>query len=93
MTDVMRTYLAARIPEIRSSHTSSELLAAAPRIHSVARGLGELLWRTDLIKFANVRVEPDEAERLGASAKTIVNAVEEHLEAEEEQAEQQRSAA
>lgn len=93
MTDVMRTYLAARVPEIRSSHTSSELLAASPRIHSVARGLGELLWRADLIKFANVRVEPDEAERLGASAKTIVNAVEEHLEAEEEQAEQQRSAA
>jgi hypothetical protein len=46
-----------------------------------------------LIKFANARVTPDEAERLGASAKTIVNAVEEHLEAEEEQAEQQRSAA
>ena len=93
MTDVMRTYLAARVPEIKSSHTSSELLAASPRIHSVARGLGELLWRADLLKFANARVEPDEAERLGASAKTIVNAVEEHLEAEEEQAEQQRSAA
>jgi hypothetical protein len=84
MSDVMRTYLAARVPEIERSYTSSELLAAAPRIHSIARGMGELLWRTDLIKFANLRVDRDEAERLGSSARELVGTVEDFLSAEED---------
>jgi hypothetical protein len=55
--------------------------------------MGELLWRTDLVKFAGVRVEPDEAERLGASARAIVKAVEDHLVEEEEARAESRSAA
>lgn len=93
MTDVMRNYLAARVPGIERSQTSSELLAAAPAIHVSAPGLGELLWRTDLVKFANARLSPDEAERLGASARRIVSSVEEQLEAEEENAPESRNAA
>ena len=92
MSDVMREYLAARVPEIERSYTSSELIAAAPRIHTVARGLGELLWRTDLIKFANARVEPVEGEKLGATARGFVKSVEDYLTEEEENAEE-RSAA
>jgi hypothetical protein len=92
MSDVMRDYLAARVPEIERSHTSSELLAAGSRVHSVAKGLGELLWRTDLVKFAGVRLEPDEAERLGASARGIVRTVEDHLVEEEERAEARKAA-
>lgn len=92
MTDVMRAYLAARLPEIEPSHTSSEILAASPRVHSIAQGLGELLWRADLIKFASISVEPDEAERLGASARRIVTAVEDHLVAEEEESERRTAA-
>jgi hypothetical protein len=92
MSDVMRDYLAARVPEIERSHTSSELLAAGPRVHAAAKGLGELLWRTDLVKFAGARLAPDEAERLGVSARGIVKAVEDHLVEEEERAEA-RSAA
>ncbi len=76
MTDVMREYLAARIESIDKSHTSSELLAASAGLRSSTQGLGELLWRTDLVKFANMAVEADEAHRLGESARAIVRAVE-----------------
>jgi hypothetical protein len=88
----MRTYLAARVPDIEPSHTSSELLAAAPEIHLAAKGLGELLWRTDLIKFAGLRVTADEAEELGVTARRIVRTVEDHLLAEEEALEEKAAA-
>ncbi len=92
MSDVMRDYLSARAPGIRRSQTSSELLASAGWIHNVAKGLGELLWRTDLIKFAAARVAPDEAEKLGASARTVVKTVETHLLEEEKAAESRKAA-
>lgn len=76
MTDVMREYLAARIDSIDRSHTSSELLAVSHDLRASGQGLGELLWRTDLIKFANMPVDGDEAHRLGESARGIVSAVE-----------------
>ncbi len=84
MTDIMRDYLANRVAGLHRAQTSSELLAAAGRIHSGVSGLGELLWRADLVKFANSVVASDEAERLGASARSIVVAVEKLLLAEEE---------
>ncbi len=93
MSDVMREYLAARVPEIQRSQTSSELLAAAGDIHAAARGLGELLWRTDLIKFAGLRVAGDEAERLGASARSTVSSVEDFLVDREAEAQEQKAAA
>ena len=93
MSDVMRDYLARRVPEIERSHTSSEIIAAGSGIHAVATGLGELLWRTDLIKFARIGVTPEEAERLGASARAIVENVEEHIAAEEERALEESKAA
>jgi hypothetical protein len=92
MSDVMREYLSARVPEVERSQTSSELLASAPWTHNVAKGLGELLWRTDLIKFAGIRVAPDEAEKLGAGARAVVQSVETHL-VEKEKAEEERKAA
>ena len=87
MSDVMRAYLAARVDLIELSHTSSELLASAPQIHAHAPGLGELLWRTDLIKFANNSVEPAEADKLGAAARSVVRGVETWLREQEEAAE------
>ncbi len=92
MSDVMRKYLSARAPAVEPSQTSSELLASAKWIHGVATGLGELLWRTDLIKFAAARVAPDEAEKLGASARAVVSSVESHLVAEERAAESRKAA-
>lgn len=79
MSDVMREYLVARVPGIVRSHTSSELLAASGEVHTASRGMGELLWRADLAKFAGLRVDSDEASRLGASARAIVKSVEEFL--------------
>jgi hypothetical protein len=92
MSDVMRAYLAARVPDIEPSHTSSELLAAAPEIHVAAKGLGELLWRTDLIKFAGLRLTPGEADDVGAAARGIVRTVEDHVLAEEEALEEKAAA-
>lgn len=93
MTDVMRDYLAARVPEIERSHTSSELLSAGGRIHAVAGGLGELLWRADLIKFAGARIARDEGEEIGVKARRVVEAVEDHFVAEERKKEETRKAA
>ena len=93
MSDVTREYLAARVPEIERSHTSAELLSAGGRIRSVAGGLGELLWRADLIKFARAGVGADEAGKLGKNAREIVQAVEDYFIAEEAKKENARSAA
>lgn len=84
MTDVMRTYLVARVSGIQPSHTSSELLAAASDIPRAAPGLGELLWSADLVKFARRRVQGDEAVSLGRSAREIVRTVESYLAAREQ---------
>lgn len=93
MSDVMRDYLAARAPGVERSQTSSELLASADWIHAVAIGLGELLWRTDLVKFAAARVDGKDAEQLGQSARSVVKAVESHLvEQEEKEAEEKQAA-
>ena len=93
MSDVMRDYLAARVPEIERSHTSSELLAAGARVHAVAKQLGELLWRADLVKFARADISPDDAEKLGKSARDVVQSVEDYFVGEEEKARDSRKAA
>ena len=76
MSDVLRDYLAARVEEMDRSQTSSELLLNAGSIYTSAPGLGELLWRADLIKFAKNTIGPDESDKIGATAKSIVRTVE-----------------
>lgn len=78
MTDVLRDYLAARIPETSSSHTGWELLRAM-RIAEVGawdapmQARGERLFaRADLAKFAAVRIPGDEARPTGAEARALV---------------------
>lgn len=93
MSDVMRDYLAARAPGVERSQTSSELLASADWIHGVANELDELLWRTDLVKFAAVHLDRDEGEKLGQSARSVVKAVESHLVEQEEKEDEEREAA
>jgi hypothetical protein len=93
MSDVMRDYLAARVPEIERSHTSSELLAAGARVHAVAKQLGELLWRADLVKFARADISPDDADKLGKSSREVVQSVEDYFVGEEEKARDSRKAA
>ena len=84
MSDVMRRYLAARVPGIEQSHTSSELLESAARIRTQANDLPDLLWRSDLVKFAAERISPDEGKRIGDDSRALVRRVEEYFRAEEE---------
>jgi len=93
MSDVLREYLAARVPGIRRSQTSSELLTASGDIHAAAPGIGELLWRTDLIKFSGLRIAPDEAERVGAAARSTVRSVEDFFVDREADEQEQEAAA
>ena len=92
MSDVRRDYLAARVPEIERSHTSSELLTAGARIHSVAKNLGDLLWRADLVKFARADITAEDAERQGKSSREVVQTVEDYLVGEEEKSTEKAAA-
>lgn len=79
MSDVVREYLARRVPRIERSHTSSELIARSWEIRPAVDGLGDLLWRSDLVKFANIAIDGDEAGRIGSLARGIVRSVEEFV--------------
>lgn len=91
MVDTMRVYLATRIDGIELSQTSSELIAAAGSIQAVTPGLGGLLWRADLAKFAGHAPWGDDSLELGRSAREIVWIVEREIERRE--AETSRAAA
>lgn len=91
MTDVLRTYLAARVEGALQSHTTSELVAA---VRSSAMldaqwiaGLNELLHQADMAKFAAWRVDAAQARQLGTDARSVVEHVESRFsEQEREQA-------
>ncbi|MDQ6887712.1 MAG: hypothetical protein M3068_10505 [Gemmatimonadota bacterium] len=75
--DVLRDYLAARLPAGERSLTSNELLLALhgePRVPS--ERLAPTLAETDLIKFARRAVTTDQARALAQDARHIVRAVE-----------------
>jgi hypothetical protein len=86
MVDVVREYLAARVPGVRRSNTTSELLQAMRPREGVEAELPPLLERTDLVKFARADVARDEAARNGALARVIVDHVEARLNPESEAA-------
>lgn len=73
--DVMRAYLAARLPLAERSLTSGELIRAL-RAHVPAGvptdRLSALVEEADLIKFARRTVSPDAARHLAADARSIV---------------------
>lgn len=80
MVDVLRNYLATRVEGARTSHTSTELVAAARMSGALdsawSDGLAELLHQSDLAKFAAWRVDAAKARELGADARAVVGAVE-----------------
>jgi len=92
MTDVLREYLAARVEGVERSQTSAELVAASGSVRPALTGLGELLWRTDLIKFAGIAITSDEAAELGSSARATVRAVETFVVEAEQASEKERAA-
>ena len=77
MVDVLRDYLALRVPAARASLTSSELASALRAVRAVPHArLAALLDEADLVKFARRPLTPDQARALGREARGIVRDVE-----------------
>ena len=84
MVDVLRDYLARRVPGAAASHTSTELIAdvRGQRAVPTAR-LPPLLAESDLIKFARRSVTQDRARGLGRDARALARDVEQARAAED----------
>ncbi len=76
MVDVTREYLAARVPGVRRSDTSSELLRGMQPRGGIEGELPGLLDWADFVKFARGSVGGEEAAALGKRAREIVDHVE-----------------
>ena len=84
MTDVVREYLAARVPGVRRSNTSGELIRAMGTRDGVEAELPAILARADLIKFAQGDIGAEEARMAGVKLKAVVDHVEARLNPESE---------
>jgi len=76
---VVREYLAARVPGVRRSNTSGELIRAMAPRDGVEAELPDILVRADLIKFAQGDIAADEARIAGGKLKAVVDHVEARL--------------
>lgn len=76
MVDIVRTYLAARVPGVRRSDTTSELLRTMQPRDGIESELPRLLERGDLVKFARADVSLAEAREAGLALRAIVDHVE-----------------
>lgn len=84
MVDVVREYLAARVPGLRRSDTSTELLRTMQPRDGVEAELPAILERADLVKFARAGVSAAEARPVRDVARAIVDHVEIRLNPESE---------
>jgi hypothetical protein len=84
MTDVTREYLAARVPGVRRSDTTSELLRTMQPRDGVEAELPRLLDSADLVKFARADVSLEEAREAGLALRAIVDHVEARVNPESE---------
>jgi hypothetical protein len=84
--DVVREYLAARVPGVRRSDTSTELLRTMQPRDGIEAELPRLLDRGDLVKFARADVPLEEARQAGFALRAIVDHVEARLDPESEPA-------
>ena len=77
MSDVMRDYLARRVPGAHPSLTSTELLASMRATPVVpTERLETVLSEVDLVKFARQPVDAEQARALAREARTVVADVE-----------------
>ncbi len=79
MVDITREYLAARVPGVRRSDTTSELLRAMKPRDGVEADLPRLLEKADVAKFARGEVTLDEARQSARALRAIVDHVEARL--------------
>jgi hypothetical protein len=92
MVDVTREYLAGRVPGVRRSDTTSELLRAMKPRDGVEATLPRLLDKADVVKFARGDVTLDEARQAARDLKAIVDNVEARLNPESQVAKRLASA-
>lgn len=86
MVDVSREYMAARVPGVRRSDTTSELLRTMQPRDGVEAELPRLLERADLVKFARADVSLEAAREAGLALRAIVDHVEARVNPESEMA-------
>ena len=79
MVDVARDYLAARVPGVRRSDTTYELLTTMQPRDGIEAQLPRWLAEADLVKFARVDIGTTDASAGGKSMKEIVDHVEARL--------------
>jgi hypothetical protein len=84
MVDVVREYLAARIPGVRRSDTSAELVRAMKPRDGVEAELPRLLEEADLVKFARAEIAREAAREGGLALKAIVDHIEARVNPESE---------
>jgi signal transduction histidine kinase len=93
MADVVRRYLARRVPRAGLPMTTSELTAALRHEGRVpVAALAALLEEVDLVKFARRPISAERAAALGDAARELVQRTEDAMRASEE-AEAERAAA
>jgi len=92
MVDVAREYLAARIPGVRRSDTSSELVRAMKPRDGVEAELPGLLEEADLVKFARAEIGREEAREGGLALRAVVDHVEARVNPESEVAKRMAAA-
>jgi hypothetical protein len=92
MVDITREYLAARVPGVRRSDTTSELLRTMKPGDGSEAALPGLLERADLVKFARAEPTRDEAREAGRALRAVVDHVEARLNPESEIARRMASA-
>jgi len=92
MVDVAREYLVARIPGVRRSDTSFELLRAMKPRDGVETELPRLLEQADLVKFARAEIGREEAREAGLALRAVVDHVEARVNPESEVAKRMAAA-
>ena len=92
MVDVTREYLAARVPGVRRSDTTRELLRRMQPREGVEAELPRLLDRADMVKFARADAAQQEAREAGAQLRAIVDNIEARVNPESEPAKRQAAA-
>lgn len=94
MTDVVRRYIAGRVPAAPLALTSAELLAAVRGVGTLSYDrLQRLLEAVDPVKFAAAPLPSDQARTLGKEARAIVRAEHERALAASDAAAGERKAA
>lgn len=86
MVNVVREYLAARVPGVRRSDTTFELLNAMKPRDAVESELPHWLGEADMVKFARGDVAHEQAVEAGRTLRAIVDHVEARLNPESEPA-------